>query len=725
MKAPEELQKAVESYKAGNGEAFEQVYNLSHKYLYVCIRHIVRDDEAAVDMLQETYLEISRNIGQLNSIEDFLNWAAVIAKRKCYAYMNKSDKYVIFGSGKDEEEQDIIESVADNEAFIPESIMQDREKSRLIMEIIDGLSDMQRLCVIAYFYNEQTQEEIAEELGIPVNTVKSHINRAKVKIKEEVLTLEREKDTKLYAIIPFMLLYFAKEAQDCEAVPMPDTLANLIVKPESDSSEKKGGKLAKLSTKAKLLIGTLVFIGAAAITGAVIMNATSGNEQPAEQELALAEAENTGTEEEELLEMETAEETELPAENEEEGYAELPISGVYDELREGRDGIIVARNGEKWGLVTYDNEILVPFEYDEACQAPNDDGQTFFGNEGDYRVFDREGNEIFTTDKPIKAVSEGVVLWQQLDEREIFINFGYVKLDGTVLYESDGEDVYRQSGAVGFNEGFAVFATYDIEEGESEYLMEADGKFVDIFDKRDRNIFPERYQPHEASGTMGGSGTGTNFITSYPIGACYKEYYVNRGMAFEDLYSMFWLHNVEGTEQYSFDMHDFADYAGYSWGDGVNWGVTAFYNNGNYCYSAETVIAIYMGSDEERKYYLIDTAKQEVVKDGYSHETILTDSAILAQGEYIEISDTTYWLAKQDGKWGYMDHDGNLIATFDDASRFYNGQAMVIEDGYAHFIDEDMNLGEWKIPADSVGGYGEVYVLETPEGQKCFVAPET
>lgn len=714
MKAPEELQKAVESYKGGNGEAFEQVYNLSHKYLYVCIRHIVRDDEAAVDMLQETYLEISRSIGQLNSTEDFLNWAAVIAKRKCYAYMNKSDKYVIFGTGKDEEEQDIIESVADNEAFIPESIMQDKEKSRLIMEIIDGLSDMQRLCVIAYFYNEQTQEEIAEELGIPVNTVKSHINRAKVKIKEEVLTLEREKDTKLYAIIPFMLLYFAKEAQDCEAVPMPDTLANLIVKPEGDSSDKKGGKLAKLSTKAKLLIGTVVFIGAAAITGTAIMNSTSGNEQPAQQELAVAETENEAVKIEEI--PETVEETTLLAENEEEGYAELPISGVYDELREGRDGIIVARSGEKWGLVTYDNEILVPFEYDAACQAPNDDGQTFFGNEGDYRVFDREGNEIFTTDKPIKAVSEGVVLWFLVDGYDL--DFGYVKLDGTVLYESDGEDVYLQSGAVGFSEGYAIFA------GNTEYRMEKDGTNIDIFRMRDMNLYPENYQSYETSGAMGGSGTGMNSLSSYPIGACYKGYYVDRGMNFEDTHAIFWLNDVEGTEKNIFNMRDLADYAGYSWGSGVNWGITAFYNNGNYCYSVGTIIAAYVEMDEERKYYLLDVAKQETIEYEYRSETVIADSTILAQGEYVEISDTTYWLAKQDGKWVYLDHDGNVIATFDDASRFCNGQAMVIEDGYAHFIDEDMNLGEWKIPADSVDGYGEVYVLETPEGQKCFVAPE-
>ncbi|MDE6662121.1 MAG: sigma-70 family RNA polymerase sigma factor [Lachnospiraceae bacterium] len=228
MKAPEELQKAVERYRNGEKSYFDQIYKLSHRYLYVCIKHIVKDKEIASDMLQETYLEISRSIEQLRNTEDFLNWAAVISKRKCYAYLNKTDKLFLSDTGNEGGGQEIFESIADDEEFIPESIMQDREKRMMIKNIIDGLSDMQRMCVIGYYYNEQKQEEISDELGIPLNTVKSHLNRAKAKIKEGILALEIKKDTKLYAILPFLLLLFTEEAQECEPVPMPPELKSLM-----------------------------------------------------------------------------------------------------------------------------------------------------------------------------------------------------------------------------------------------------------------------------------------------------------------------------------------------------------------------------------------------------------------------------------------------------------------------------------------------------------------
>lgn len=458
MKAQEELIAAIERYRSGNQDEFERIYNLSYRYLYVCIKHIVKEEETAGDMLQETYLEVSKNLSQLKNAEDFLNWAAVIAKRKCYAYLNKADKLVVTSVGESGEEREILDEIADDEAFIPESIIQDQEKSRLMREIIDGLSDMQRLCIIGYYYNEQKQEEIAEELGIPVNTVKSHLNRAKTKIREEVLTLEREKDTKLYALAPFMLLFFAEEAKACEYVPQPDFSA---LKPL---------KAAKFGLKMKMIIGAVLAIGA--VSTAVVINSMSGSEEETVQETAdetealqeivdgeeeLSEGEEAESALEEEQSAESAEETvsepeEAVSELTEESK-ELAISGVYDRLGVGKDGIIVVCKGGKWGLVTYDNEVIVPLQYTFVCTGPNDDGQTFFGNEGDYRVFDREGQEIFRTEKPIKAVSEGVVLWVEAGEWDY--RFGYVKLDGTVLYESLDEGIAEQAGAVGFSEGYA------------------------------------------------------------------------------------------------------------------------------------------------------------------------------------------------------------------------------------------------------------------------------
>ena len=52
MKATLELTNAVEAYKGGDNAMFSQVYELSNRYLYVCIMHVVKNEEVAQDMLQ-------------------------------------------------------------------------------------------------------------------------------------------------------------------------------------------------------------------------------------------------------------------------------------------------------------------------------------------------------------------------------------------------------------------------------------------------------------------------------------------------------------------------------------------------------------------------------------------------------------------------------------------------------------------------------------------------
>lgn len=75
----------------------------------------------------------------------------------------------------------------DNALDIISDIMQDREKQRLLREIIDNsLTEMQKLCIIAYYFQEQKQSEIASELGIPENTGKTNLSRAKQKIRQSV-----------------------------------------------------------------------------------------------------------------------------------------------------------------------------------------------------------------------------------------------------------------------------------------------------------------------------------------------------------------------------------------------------------------------------------------------------------------------------------------------------------------------------------------------------------
>ena len=75
----QELINAVRKYQNGDTAAFDTLYQLSCRYLYVCIWKVLGSEEESRDVLQETYMDIAGCISVLNQAESFLAWAGVIA----------------------------------------------------------------------------------------------------------------------------------------------------------------------------------------------------------------------------------------------------------------------------------------------------------------------------------------------------------------------------------------------------------------------------------------------------------------------------------------------------------------------------------------------------------------------------------------------------------------------------------------------------------------------
>lgn len=285
MRQTDKLTNAIKQYIVGDNSAFDIIYEESYKYLYTCAIHIVKDEDIVQDMLQNTYIEIVKSISQLKEPEYFLGWATTIANRKCLAYLKKQKDVLLSENTNDEgDEVDFFESVADDEAIIPENIFDERSKVDIIKGIIDELSDVQRACVIGFYYNEQKQDEIAEELGIPVNTVKSHLNRAKIKIKEAVGDIEKKQGIKLYSFAPFLLHFFMKEVDSfgvAHTVPkMGEKLTTAISAGTIAATGAAKSKVAATgvkgvmsAAKTKLTIGLVTStVAVAGVTGAYIVH---------------------------------------------------------------------------------------------------------------------------------------------------------------------------------------------------------------------------------------------------------------------------------------------------------------------------------------------------------------------------------------------------------------------------------------------------------------------
>ena len=94
---------------------------------------------------------------------------------------------------------------------------------------------------------------------------------------------------------------------------------------------------------------------------------------------------------------------------------------------------------------------------------------------------------------------------------------------------------------------------------------------------------------------------------------------------------------------------------------------------------------------------------------------------MVAKAEFILPSKEKYWLIKDNGKWGYIDHEGNVLHIYDNASEFWNKKALIIEDGMAYWIDESFEKSQPLCEATSVSCYGEIFKIEQPNGECFFV----
>ena len=221
-KQDEQLYFHIRNMQAGRMDSYTEVYNLSAKYLYKIIYDIVQDYHTTEDMLQETFLKIYNNIGSLQNPEAYFVWAGRIATNLCVRYIHKYRKEILSTATEDGEgnEEFIFDTVADdNDMFIPESVLDNKEHQRMIGEVIDSLSVEQKLAVQCFYFEEMSVKEIATLMECSEGTIKSRLNYARKSIKESVLNIEKTQGTKLYSFggIPVLLLLYKSMAQ--AAVP--------------------------------------------------------------------------------------------------------------------------------------------------------------------------------------------------------------------------------------------------------------------------------------------------------------------------------------------------------------------------------------------------------------------------------------------------------------------------------------------------------------------------
>ena len=190
--------------REGDKAALSAVYDATHQEVYRTVHALIRSEDLAQDIQQDVYVKAFTHLDQLRDAASLLPWLRRIAVNEARGQLRKKTPVLFSELDAEEGEEPEIPDVSVETS--PELALDRKETGRLVREILDDLSDGQRLLVGMYYYEQIPLSSISEELGLNQGTAKSILARSRKKIEQEVRRLEK-KGVKLYGLspLPFLL----------------------------------------------------------------------------------------------------------------------------------------------------------------------------------------------------------------------------------------------------------------------------------------------------------------------------------------------------------------------------------------------------------------------------------------------------------------------------------------------------------------------------------------
>jgi len=173
---PMDDDKVIERVLAGEIGLFEVVMRRYNQRIFRTVRSILRDDDEAVDVMQEAYLNAYAHLKDFAGRSQFSTWLTRIAVHEAFARLRRRRRFQPIEESDDEDMMAAPSPLPDDRAS-------DGELRQLLEQAVDTLPDTFRTTFMLRAVEHLSVAETAEILGIPEETVKTRHHRARERLQ--------------------------------------------------------------------------------------------------------------------------------------------------------------------------------------------------------------------------------------------------------------------------------------------------------------------------------------------------------------------------------------------------------------------------------------------------------------------------------------------------------------------------------------------------------------
>ena len=176
----------VEQVLSGNRKAIGQLVTQYERLVLHIVTPIIGVNEDREDLCQDVFLKIFEKLHMFEFRSRLSTWIGNIAYNSSINFIKKKRNILFSELAKDHDEDISPGATMINED--PGQLMIAKEQLSFLQQAIDQLPPVQRTIILLFHYHDLSLDEIGVITGDPINTVKSHLFRARKKLKEHLST---------------------------------------------------------------------------------------------------------------------------------------------------------------------------------------------------------------------------------------------------------------------------------------------------------------------------------------------------------------------------------------------------------------------------------------------------------------------------------------------------------------------------------------------------------
>jgi RNA polymerase sigma-70 factor (ECF subfamily) len=178
----EREQLPIAKARAGDPEAWDVLFRRYQLPLYVYVFELVRDEQASLDLVQESFINAARYLGTLREDSRFGSWLFGIAHQKVIQRWRKS--------GRELRSFEELSDEALPEESTPAELLIQKEDEERFMLLLNELPPSHRSVLLLHYLEEFSLEQIAEVTGTSRGTVKSRLHYARKSLRKLIESSE-------------------------------------------------------------------------------------------------------------------------------------------------------------------------------------------------------------------------------------------------------------------------------------------------------------------------------------------------------------------------------------------------------------------------------------------------------------------------------------------------------------------------------------------------------